>query len=795
MAYITPSVLVFQDLLNSGGVLNATPDLETCIIGVANNVVKYVAGNTASSILTAAGSITNSTISNTFNLPSQKVGQVASAASATVWVDNATIEAATASFSFRTGSNRLVSITQAHTGSITSAQNTLTLNVADVFTVGDTVSVAGAGAAGAALIAKVTIVAGNIYTLDTPASTTVSSVAVTEVYPTNYNGSTGTYIAVPGDTVTVFYTDTSSISKTFTTTIQSVATSTGQTGRITELDLADTFATGVTSVTTGSATGGTSTLTVASATNIAIGTKLFVAGAGTGGASMDVTVTAVTGTTITVAETLVTTIVSLPVTVYQNGRVSIRKVTSGAQILTGSVVTTGVPAGTITVSANPLTALGLLISGDVKVDYTALRTDLAGRVLTYNNISDVIGELGVISDANPLALACQIALANTTGRIRAISVTTNDLAGYQAALTTSEAERLYFIVPLTQDETIHATVASHVQQMSTPANAAWRVAVLSDSLDFIKNIGIYSSTSVNANGGLNTIANVGGTWVLTASNATFIADGVVPGDIVNITASSPTASSTTYTVGAVLSNQQVALTTGSAVNAVSYYVTRSMTKAQQAAATAAKARAYNTKRVWLTFPSTVGVVVNGVTKYLPGYYLSAGLAGMGSGFPVQQGFTNIGVAGISDLQYSNYFFSKTDLGTMAEAGVCIFAQDTQGGIPYCRHELTTDVSVLENREMLVVKNWDFLSYFYYDKLRMFIGKWNITVDTLNIIRQTIDASSALLKSQKLPKIGPPLIDGKITSLEQNAFNKDNLDVLLAVKVVYPLNYLNLHLVI
>ena len=105
------------------------------------------------------------------------------------------------------------------------------------------------------------------------------------------------------------------------------------------------------------------------------------------------------------------------------------------------------------------------------------------------------------------------------------------------------------------------------------------------------------------------------------------------------------------------------------------------------------------------------------------------------------------------------------------------------------------MTVLEYREILIVKNWDFLSYYYYDRLKGFIGSWNITPDTLNTVRQTLVASSELMKTKKLPKIGAPLLSYKINKLEQNQYNKDNVDVELQVGLVYPLNYLSLYLII
>jgi len=284
-------------------------------------------------------------------------------------------------------------------------------------------------------------------------------------------------------------------------------------------------------------------------------------------------------------------------------------------------------------------------------------------------------------------------------------------------------------------------------------------------------------------------------WFLTNNNSTFITDGVAAGDTVYFTAATPNGQVGGHKVLEVVSNQQLVLQTTTLSTGVSFYISRSMSKTQSAAAVAAASTTFGSRRVWHIQPDIVGVTIDGVVKFLPGYYLCCGLAGMGAGFPVQQGFTNIGVAGISDLQHSNFYFSKAELNAMAEAGTCLFVQDTQGGIPYVRHELTTDMTVLEYREILIVKNWDFLSYYYYDRLKGFIGSWNITPDTLNTVRQTLVASSELMKTKKLPKIGAPLLSYKINKLEQNQYNKDNVDVELQVGLVYPLNYLSLYLII
>lgn len=533
------------------------------------------------------------------------------------------------------------------------------------------------------------------------------------------------------------------------------------------------------------------------------GDRVSIAGAGANGAAHVATVSSVSAPNIVIGTATVTQVANAQVKKISNFQLSVRKTYNNQQVpltkpISGgsnfdtSTVTTN---GQVTINANPELVYGKIMSGDVYFAYKALRTDMSGTIQAFESISDVEGILGTITDENPLALALQVALANTTGRVFGVGIASDDLTGHEAALDLIESQRVYALVPLTQDQSIIAAYKNHVDQMSLPDVASWRIALVNTEIPLTKNIGTYSSNFVNSNGGNNTVTLVSGNYVLTASNATFISDGLVAGDNIQITASTPSTLVGAHKVLNVVSNQQVVIEATATGTAVSYYATRNMQKSEQASSVAAVSAQFNDKRMIHIQPDLVGIMVNDVVTYLPGYYLCAAVAGLIAGFPVQQGFTNISVAGISDLKHSNFYFSKADLGTMAEKGTFIFAQQTQGGAPYVRHELTSDVSVLEYRELLVVKNWDFLSYYFYDKMAPFIGSWNITKETLNTIRQTITSSAEQLLTKKLPKIGAPLLSYNIRKLEQDKNNKDNVNCELLISVVYPLNYLNLFLII
>lgn len=809
MAYIVPSVLVTQALINAGGVSNATPDLEVCIIGPAYNILSYVAGSLDNQIKTAAygttsttgsmsldgyaitvvstagfnlgdtilingaglngatlqaiitdiagniitvdtaaatavtstkvsesGIITNPLVDNTFTLPGQIPGQVIDSASVSVWLNNVLVNTLTSGFSITPNSNVITMTTGSTTGGITAGQSTLVVASQGNFEIGDTITVANAGAAGGLLTTVITNIVGTTFTVSPAAGTTQVAHAVTKLIPVNLNSTTNTLRAESGDIITLSYVDSAVVTYSFTSTIQSVVTSSGLNGTIVNFTLNDS----IPSVTAGGTVSAQETLILI---NKAYSDQLVpVTNPITSGSNIDSTLTSANGTI---------------------------KVKSGVSLIYGPV-----------------------ISGDVFVAYRALRTDLSGSVLTINDTLDLEGQLVDTTDSNPLGLACLIALANTTGRVRAIAIASNDLAGHTAALTTAEGERLYFLVPLTQDQSILAAYKAHSLNMSTPINASWRTTLMNTAMPLVQNVGIYSITSPNnyAEGIYTTLVN--GAYVLTAQNATFVSDGVLPGDIINFVAATATPTQVgAHIVLSVISNQQLIINTTATATAISYYITRSMSKTQTAEAVAAVSSENNTRRIVHVQPDLVGVSVNGVTKYLPGYYLCAGLGGMGAGFAVQQGFTNIGVAGIVDLQHSNFYFGKSDLNNMAGAGTCFFVQETQGGNPYCRHELTTDMTTLNSREILMVKELDYLSYFYYDKLKSFIGSWNITPSSINTLRQTIVAGSELIKSQSLPKIGAVLLSYNITKLIQDPVNTDHVTAEITVVIGTPMNYIDL----
>lgn len=732
MSYIVPSVLVYQQLASNAGVANITPDLDTCILGPCYNVLTYVAGSSTSLTATAALTSTDTPASISNN-----------AISNTVYL----------------GSRKPGQI-------VDPATVVMYLNAAAVETkVGHMTGVAGSN------VVTFAVFSGT----GTATSTSAVITAVTNVTELNV-----------GDIVTVA--GAGPAAAALTSTILSISG--------TSVTLSDTASTSgsslaITRTSFNNLNAASSTLRVESGDSVLISygsSSTFVT-----------TVLSVTGTNNVI--TAINTTDVLPVGVSVPLTLSVRKTYNNLVLPVTYSGHTNYSASNVTVDASivinplPVVSYGTIVTGSVHIAYKALRTDLFGSVLDIDNIEDQVGVLGEATDQNPLALGVNLALANTIGRIRAVAIQSNDLTGYVAGLELLENERVYALVPLTQDASILAAVQQHVEQMSTPENASWRIALVNTEISAVSYIGPYNPNLVNANGGNNSVALVSSNYVLTASNAQFVTDGVVPGDLIKITSHAVTSQViTSLTVSNVISNQQVIVNSPIALTAVNYYVQRNLTRTQQASNVAAMSESFGSHRVTHIQPDSVGVTIAGTVTYLPGYYLCAAISGLISGLPAQQSLTNIGIAGISDLQHSNRYFTRAQLSTISAAGTWLVVQEAQGTIPYTRHSLTTDMTVLQYREIQQVKNIDYLSYFFHDILKGFPGKYNITNDTLQILRTTIIAGGKLLQGKSLPKIGAPLLDFQINTLKQDPNNKDQVIVEMPVMMPTVMNYINLYLI-
>lgn len=827
MSYILPAPLVYQQLASTGGVANISPDLPAVIVGPCYNSITFDASSESSLATSYAGEFPvypgRHLYSNEYILPSQKPGQVFQEW-LDVYVRNAVINTVTTSGRMLPGDATISLVPESTTGSAIAGSDVITITGDNPtpFQVGEPVMITGIGVNGSTIGGPATAwvlvesVGMGTITISTIAMYTVAEVTITKIYqafsPASLIAGSAIVTGVTnseefrvGDEVdgladnapgSTYITDIDGNTVTLSVPIPSTNPTYGlrkvkvnhvdstRSVRVSAGDVAVVTYSGFLPGTTDSAE-----ITYTTTVREVNAVEDNIDGGNTG-------------------RILSITLSDLPPSGFNGpksdgsivARVEIRKTFNNVRLYNGVDYSSTGSTGRFTLLQEPpywMTFHGKTIySGSIYARYDALRTDLSGAVQTISSPDDIDGILGSASEYNPLALGALLALANTTSEIYTLSVDSDDLAGYVEALNSLESSKAYSIVPLTSEIDVITAVQQHVEQMSTPTNASWRIGLVSTDIPTSQNIGPYSGSLVNSNSGDNVIAAspaLGGAMVLTSSNSSFITDGVIPGDLVNITSSTNTSLVGVTQVLQVLSNQQLKVSATQAGSAVYFYVNRRLTKAQQATHVAGISSTLSSNRMVHT-PCTAGVSIAGVTRYLPGYYFMCGVAGLIAGLPSQSGLTNIALAGFTDVKFSNFYFTRAQMDTMAAAGTLLIAQETQGGIPYIRHELTTDMSVLQYREIQQVKNWDYLSYFFYDILRPFIGKWNITPDSIQVVRQSLNAGGKMLQGRKLPKVGAPLTSFSIKTLKQDPDNLDNLIAEMPIVMPNPLNNASLYLI-
>ena len=320
--------------------------------------------------------------------------------------------------------------------------------------------------------------------------------------------------------------------------------------------------------------------------------------------------------------------------------------------------------------------------------------------------------------------------------------------------------------------------------------------------------------------------------------AAFITDGVLPGDYIEIPEVPNGVFTTTvrrFTVNQVLSEQRLLiknvvggfyvnntslveselphfdnrLGTGAQVTLATmrYHVIRQLSKDQQVTQLVSVSQSLNSRRALMVWPNlfTVsGLVDNSKAKNpdgspasadpQPGYYGAAVVGGLTAGLPSHQGFSRLGIAGISKIKNSNDYFNEGQLTDLSDGGWYVFAQTTPISLPFCIHQLTTDPSTLQSGEYSIVKNFDFVSLFFLDILNPFIGIWNVNEDTMGFMRQAVNTGIDNLKLRRVARIGAPINDASITSLAISTASADRVELFMEVDLPVPLNVIGLHLV-
>ena len=131
---------------------------------------------------------------------------------------------------------------------------------------------------------------------------------------------------------------------------------------------------------------------------------------------------------------------------------------------------------------------------------------------------------------------------------------------------------------------------------------------------------------------------------------------------------------------------------------------------------------------------------------------------------------------------------------MAAGGVLIITQDNKYGLPYIRHQLTTDpIHGSLYSEMSITRNLDNISYGVADVIRGYCGKANVTTTSLPHLRAALlDVLNGFTQDSVNDLIGPSLVRFYDLTVQQDPKHKDTVIVNVVYELPLPMNNIKVY---
>jgi len=452
--------------------------------------------------------------------------------------------------------------------------------------------------------------------------------------------------------------------------------------------------------------------------------------------------------------------------------------------------------------------------GVLYVEYRAWLATLTSQINALTDVSGIDAISGALTPDNPLKWGVYKALTNNNGTPVLYTAVANpdDVDDWTAMLEIlTQRDDVYNLVPLTRDPAVLGLYQAHVNANSSPTEGLWRVAWF--NLSGIPEIPVISAgstvpnhttaTTVDGNPALAVFEDdpltSGSQYTIcrvTAGNVEFVTAGVRAGDIVRALYSGDGFGKFTYSefvVDEVQSENQLRVAVGpNAPQAIpaKIEIWRNLSATEEAQEIALAAGAYNNRRIRATWPETVES--SGTLQ--EGYFLNCAVGALASGVLPQQGLTNVAINGFSSVSRTK--FNKAQLDILASAGVWIVTQAIDGTI-YTRQALTTgDYENINQREEMLTRNVDSISYRFKDYFAPYIGITNVTPTMQQIINTGLnDLISTLQVERATLQLGGQLITATVDQFYASTVFRDRYVVYVTLTVPYALNNIELHLVV
>jgi hypothetical protein len=464
---------------------------------------------------------------------------------------------------------------------------------------------------------------------------------------------------------------------------------------------------------------------------------------------------------------------------------------------------------------------------NIYMDWQGLRLDVTSSAddPDLQLISDTVEleeRLGPTVPANPLTFGMFLALINapevTIAGLGLDEVTADAEYGTldsnaRAAEFLENKEDVYAIATMHQDPTANRMWQLHADVMSEPENKSERIVLINqvqptervpdlvgsgegESISGQTNKVQFDPSTINLSAALGAIG-VTPAWTptdfrdagiyldISSDNKNYLVSSVV-GQIVTVqVAHAPGQNDDGFYANA----DMPTLTAGGEIVAIYQRGAPIINNGEITETLGALASEYADRRVVFTQPDRAVVNVDGVEQEVPGFYWGAAIAGMIAGYNPSQPFTNIPMVGFTRPKNSSDKFTKQQMNVGAGGGVYWIIQSTPGGAVYCRHQLTTDLTSIETRELSIVKAVDFVAKFLRVNVSPLIGRFNITQGYLDTLTILVEAALEYLRA------GGVVAGAYMANLVVDETNPDTILLDVVLDPLYPANYIRITLII
>ena len=418
------------------------------------------------------------------------------------------------------------------------------------------------------------------------------------------------------------------------------------------------------------------------------------------------------------------------------------------------------------------------------------RKDLTGSLGSVYDIGQLDSVIsGPLHPDNPLKWGVYKALSNSNNNTTIYFTAVcppDDLNAWLDVLELLDGEeRVYHLVPLTEDTNVLGQFSAHLENQSgNPINIPrllWYSLNVSRDKDLVA-----SSTSTDGNEVLATLAddpNTSGTQytylTITSGNADLQTAGVQAGDKVRYLFGFDSYGNETwseFTVKTVVNSTTVVLEeahTSVVTTPQKVEIYRHLDLNEYADHIPTQ-YTFKGRRYRLVWPGEVG---SGGLKY-PGFHLAAALAGLAASVYPHQPLTNVEVNGFDDVSGATQF-NRTQLDKIAGGGIWIVTQDKDTGTVYNRHAITGgNVDDVNDSQDSITRNLDDISVQLKTVAKEFLGKGTTAPEVLDDLETNIRNKLKHLAEISYPNIGPQVISYESLSVEQDSVftNKVNITV-------------------